>query len=112
MLQIIVKGHMTTATSKLSYNKTSQIKESRITKETFCYLYHFIIKMRYILLRENHEFPYNIKYSDIRLENSIKRKRECINHLLSLKMHSTLKSTGTMRSNMIKDFFIRKGDVW
>ena len=52
MLQIIVKGHMTTATSKLSYNKTSQIKESRITKETFCYLYHFIIKMRYILLRE------------------------------------------------------------
>ena len=34
------------------------------------------------------------------------------NHLLSLKMHSTLKSTGTVRSNMIKDFFIRKGDVW
>ena len=107
MLQIIVKGHITTANSKLSYNKNPQIKE---TKEKFCYLYHFITDIQYILWR--HDYLYNIRYYHIRIENSIKRKSECRNHLLSLKMHSTLKSTGTMRSNMIKDFFIRKGDVW
>ena len=108
MLQIIVKGHITTANSKLSYNKNPQIKELRIKKEKLCYLSHFIIEIQYIF----HEFSHNIGYSYIRTENSIKRKKECINQLLSLKMHSTLKSTGTMRSNMIKDFFIRKGDVW
>ena len=60
----------------------------------------------------HHEFPYNTRYSYIGIENSIKRKNECRNHFLFLKVHSTSKSTGTLRSNMIKDFFIRKGDVW
>ena len=72
MLQIIVKGHITTANSKLSYNKNPQIKE---TKEKFCYLYHFITDIQYILWLENHEFLYNIRHSYIRIENSIKRKK-------------------------------------